>query len=120
MVHRRERYIVGWTPRVYGYSPGKPSLSGYCWSSSPACSSRGVSRLSSLPGSATRGTSMPDEVSKRVFRSENLSSDFLSVVSFHLLYCSLRVIVVALCEKILDADERRKRRFVLFDQRNQY
>ncbi len=24
MVQRRLRYIVGWTPRVNGYSPGKP------------------------------------------------------------------------------------------------
>src|SRR5207247_11261455 len=24
MVHRRPRYIVGWTPRVYGGSPGRP------------------------------------------------------------------------------------------------
>ena len=24
MVQRRPRYIVGWTPRVYGYSPGMP------------------------------------------------------------------------------------------------
>jgi len=24
MVHSRPRYIVGWTPRVYGYSPGHP------------------------------------------------------------------------------------------------
>ncbi len=27
MVQRRPRYMVGWTPRVKGYSPGKPSFS---------------------------------------------------------------------------------------------
>ncbi len=26
IVHRRPRYIVGWTPRVKGYSPGRPSV----------------------------------------------------------------------------------------------
>ena len=25
IVHSRPRYIVGWMPRVYGNSPGKPS-----------------------------------------------------------------------------------------------
>ena len=29
MVHRRPRYIVGYTPRVNGYSPGRPSFSSY-------------------------------------------------------------------------------------------
>ena len=27
MVQYRPRYMVGWTPRVYGYSPGKPRSS---------------------------------------------------------------------------------------------
>jgi hypothetical protein len=25
LVHNRPRYMFGWMPRVYGYSPGKPS-----------------------------------------------------------------------------------------------
>jgi len=27
IVQKRPRYMVGWTPRVKGYSPGKPSFS---------------------------------------------------------------------------------------------
>ena len=39
-------------------------------------------------GIGRRGTSIPDEVSKRSFLSLNLSNDFLSIVSCHLLYRS--------------------------------
>src|SRR6266536_6420289 len=88
MVQKRERYIVGWTPRVNGYSPGKLSFSKYDLSID--ASSSPTAPLSAETGNPIRGNSIPEEVSNRSLRSLNLSNDFLRVVSFHLLYCSLR------------------------------
>src|SRR6266536_4440252 len=90
MVQKRERYIVGWTPRVNGYSPGKLSFSKYDLSID--ASSSPTAPLSAETGNPIRGNSIPEEVSNRSLRSLNLSRDFLRVVSFHLLYCSLIVI----------------------------
>ena len=36
MVHSRPRYMLGYTPRVYGYSPGNPMSSGRAVTSSAA------------------------------------------------------------------------------------
>src|SRR5215208_1488552 len=86
MVQKRERYIVGWTPRVNGYSPGKLSLSKY----DSSALSGAIGEVEA--GNPIRGNSMPEEVSKRSLRSLNLSNDLLRAFSCHFLYCSLIVI----------------------------
>jgi hypothetical protein len=51
MVQFRERYMSGWMPRVYGYSPGVPSRSG---------------RFSGRSSSVYSGSiSMPESVNRR-------------------------------------------------------
>src|SRR5574341_1346700 len=94
MVHKRERYIVGWTPRVKGYSLGKPSFSKYSDSSGAGRVGRALFSSVSRPGNATRGTSMPDEVSKRLFRSGNFFRDGSSVSCNQRWNASLRVILL--------------------------
>src|SRR5512141_377522 len=59
MVQKRPRYIVGCTPRVNGYSPGKPSASTPC-----------------PPGTSTGARSRPLEVSKRLRRSAPFATAF--------------------------------------------
>src|SRR6476659_1884735 len=72
MVQSLPRYIVGWMPRVYGYSPGNPSLSsGSQEARSSFVESRPMGRLDTVENSPAR-SGRAEMVGPRVSSSQSL------------------------------------------------